>query len=56
MYAWVLVFFSDHLLVHGGAEDGVAAYATFAVIAVGGMGCWIGGLWVIDGGGRGQRR
>jgi MFS family permease len=39
MWAWFLVFFSAV------ATDGRgAAYATFAVIAVGAVGCWVGGL------------
>jgi MFS family permease len=39
MWAWFLVFFSAV------ASDGRgAAYATFAVIGVGAVGCWVGGL------------
>lgn len=44
MYAWFLAFFSDHLVVRGTAGGPTAAYGTFAVIAIGGIGCWIGGL------------
>ena len=44
MYAWFLAFFSDHLVAHGTAGGPAAAYGTFAVIAIGGMGCWVGGL------------
>jgi MFS family permease len=40
MWAWFLLFFRDG---HG-AGGTTAAYATFAVIAVGGIGCVIGGL------------
>ena len=44
MYAWFLVFFSDHLAAQGPSVGPAAAYATFAVIAVGSLGCWVGGL------------
>jgi MFS family permease len=44
MYAWFLVFFSDALAVRGASVGPAAAYATFAVIAVGGLGCWVGGI------------
>jgi MFS family permease len=40
MWAWFLLFFRDG---HG-ADGTTAAYATFAVIAVGGIGCVMGGL------------
>ncbi len=39
MWAWFVVFYST--AVAGGAE---AAYATFAVIAAGAVGCWVGGI------------
>jgi MFS family permease len=39
MWAWFLVFFSAL-----GGEGRGAAYATFAVIGVGAIGCWVGGL------------
>jgi MFS family permease len=39
MWAWFVVFFSDSV-----AAGSRAAYATFAVIAVGGLGCWLGGV------------
>jgi MFS family permease len=39
MWAWFVVFFSA--TVEGGSD---AAYATFAVIAIGGVGCWAGGI------------
>jgi MFS family permease len=39
MWAWFVVFFSA--TVEGGSA---AAYAAFAVIAIGGLGCWVGGL------------
>lgn len=44
MYAWFLVFFSDALAVRGASTGPAAAYATFSVIAVGGLGCWVGGI------------
>jgi MFS family permease len=44
MYAWFLVFFSDELATRGASAGSAAAYATFAVIAVGGLGCWVGGI------------
>jgi MFS family permease len=39
MWAWFLVFFSDAL----GTSRTSAAFATFAVIGIGGLGCWAGG-------------
>jgi MFS family permease len=44
MYAWFLVFFSDVLADRGYPSGPAAAYATFVVIAVGGLGCWVGGV------------
>lgn len=44
MYAWFLLFFSEALRVRGVMVGSAAAYATFAVIAVGALGCWIGGI------------
>jgi len=44
MYAWFLVFFSDELVARGGSVGSAAAYATFAVIAIGGLGSWVGGV------------
>jgi MFS family permease len=44
MYAWFLVFFSDELAAREASAGSAAAYATFAVIAVGGLGCWVGGI------------
>jgi MFS family permease len=39
MWAWFVVFFS------AAVDDGAgAAYATFAVIGIGAVGCWVGGL------------
>jgi MFS family permease len=44
MYAWFLAFFSDALVARGASPGPVAAYSTFAVIAVGSIGCWVGGI------------
>src|SRR5215204_5731273 len=44
MYAWFLVFFSEALTVRGASVGSAAAYATFAVIAIGGLGSWVGGI------------
>jgi MFS family permease len=44
MYAWFLVFFRDALTSRGSSVGATAAFATFAVIAAGSLGCWIGGL------------
>lgn len=44
MWAWFAVFFADTLTLHGAADpERLAALATFAVIGVGGVGCWVGG-------------
>jgi MFS family permease len=40
MWAWFVVFASDRLFSTGSH----AAYATFAVIGAGGLGCWVGGV------------
>lgn len=44
MYAWFLVFFSEALASRGAFVGSAAAYATFAVIAIGGLGSWVGGI------------
>ena len=44
MYAWFLLFFSEALRGRGATVGSAAAYATFAVIAVGALGCWVGGI------------
>jgi len=44
MWAWFLLFFSDALADGGGDVGARAAYTTFAVIAIGGLGCWAGGV------------
>ena len=44
MWAWFLVFFSDAIAARGDDVGARAAYATFAVIAAGGAGCWAGGI------------
>ena len=44
MWAWFLVFFRSSLTV-GGTEDGAfAAAATFVVIGIGALGCYLGGV------------
>lgn len=44
MWAWFAVFFARTLTLQGAAEPvRLAALATFAVIGVGGAGCWVGG-------------
>ncbi|MBW3660806.1 MAG: MFS transporter [Gemmatimonadetes bacterium] len=46
MWSWFLVFSGDVLAFHEVADAGRrAAFATFAVIAVGAGGCWLGGRW-----------
>jgi MFS family permease len=44
MWAWFLVFFSEALARRGAPVGSAAAYATFAVIAIGGLGSWVGGI------------
>jgi len=44
MYAWFLLFFSEALRARGATVGSAAAYVTFAVIAIGALGCWIGGI------------
>lgn len=44
MYAWFLLFFSEALRARGVSVGSAAAYATFAVISIGALGCWIGGM------------
>ncbi len=44
MYAWFLIFFSDHLTGHGVAPLPFAALVTFFVIAMGSLGSIAGGL------------
>ena len=44
MYAWFLLFFSEALAARGVVVGSSAAYATFAVMAVGALGCWAGGV------------
>jgi MFS family permease len=39
-----VVFFSEELVDRAASAGSTAAYATFAVIAVGGLGCWVGGV------------
>lgn len=44
MWAWFAVFFGASLAAEGQGSASGAALATFAVIGVGGVGCWVGGL------------
>ncbi len=44
MWAWFVVFFGAFESARGGAVGTSAAFTTFAVIAVGGIGCWLGGV------------
>jgi MFS family permease len=44
MWAWFVVFFSEVLVSRGAPVGSAAAYATFAVIGIGGFGCWVGGI------------
>jgi MFS family permease len=44
MWAWFGVFFAESLQARGAAPGRMAALATFAVIAVGALGCWGGGI------------
>jgi len=43
MWAWFIVFFRDLLENRGAVAGAEASYATFAVIGIGGLGCWFGG-------------
>ena len=44
MWAWFLVFFADSLEAAGRASTTFAPLATFGVIGVGAVGCWLGGI------------
>ncbi len=44
MYAWILVFFIELFRFHGAGIPSLAAYATFAIFAAGGLGSWLGGV------------
>ena len=44
MWAWFIVFFSQVLIERGSPIGSAAAYATFSVIAIGGLGSWVAGL------------
>ena len=44
MWAWFLVFFTDAIEARGDEVGARAAYATFAVIGAGAVGCWAGGV------------
>lgn len=44
MAAWFLIFFGDHLASRGEEAIPAAAFVTFAVIAIGAAGSWVGGF------------
>ena len=44
MWTWFLVFATDSIEAHGEEVGARAAYATFAVIGIGAVGCWLGGI------------
>jgi MFS family permease len=44
MWTWFLVFATNAIEAHGEEVGARAAYATFAVIGIGALGCWVGGL------------
>jgi MFS family permease len=44
MWAWFHVFFGDVLREDGSTPGSAAAYATFAVIGIGAVGSWVGGI------------
>jgi MFS family permease len=44
MWAWFVVFASSSPSSGGGDNAAGASYLAFAVIAIGGLGCWIGGV------------
>jgi MFS family permease len=44
MFAWFLVFFSDHLSVRGAETVPMAAFVTFSVVSVGSLGSLAGGI------------
>lgn len=44
LYAWFLVFFTEHLRLRSATVGSRAPYATFFVIAIGGLGSWGAGI------------
>ena len=44
MWAWFLAFMTDQLASRGQPDGQAAALATFAVIGIGAIGCWAGGI------------
>ncbi len=44
MWAWFLIFFAAALEQSGSTSGSSAALATFAVIGIGAIGCWVGGI------------
>jgi MFS family permease len=44
MWTWFLVFFTESMSARGDDPGRAPAFSTFAVIGIGGVGCWVGGL------------
>ena len=44
MWGWFLVFFNEAIARSGNPSTSLAPVVTFAVIGIGGLGCWIGGV------------
>lgn len=44
MWAWFVAFFAAKLASDGSSSESAAPLATFVVIGIGGLGCWIGGV------------
>lgn len=44
MWAWFVVFFAAHEREIGGGSESTAAFAAFATIGIGAIGCWLGGI------------
>jgi len=44
MWTWFVIFFRDSLTARGSGSGTAAAFATFVVVGIGGLGCWVGGL------------
>jgi MFS family permease len=44
MWAWFVAFFAAHLQTTGSRSTSAAPLVTFAVIAMGAAGCWLGGI------------
>ncbi len=44
MWAWFLIFFGDAIAARGDDPGSMPAFVTFAVIGIGAIGCWAGGV------------